>query len=188
MDSERLSRRQRGTAVVSYRQELRDAELMVIRSAESLAKAIDEHGPPPAEQHGLLRLSRANMRIALDDLDALRSQLDAPIVPSSDDDTSANAARMALPMVAGLRRKIVYAVAKHERYPVPGCTDDMLERITQRSHQSVSSARRSLVQMGWLRDSGQRENTRTGRGAVKWVLTGFGKDQVVTLALMKGSP
>ena len=114
---------------------------------------------------------------------ALRANLDAQVAPSSDDDTSANAARMALPMVGGLRRKIVYEVNRRMRWPIPGATVDQLCRALDRKHQSVSSAVNFLVDVGWLTKSEHRTNTSSGCAAANWVLTDFGKQQVVDLAL-----
>lgn len=51
-----------------------------------------------------------------------------------------------------------------------GCTDDELEQLIRRSHQSVSSARNALVADGWLYDSGDRRTNRSGRKAVVWAL------------------
>lgn len=165
---------------MSYRQDLRAAELAVIEAALPLAEAFRHSDGvhtffPTFEQVEILEAS-------LTRLSALRSQIDAPVTPSSDDDTSANAARAALPMVGGLRRRIVYEVSRRMRYPDGGATDDQLERLLNRKHASVSAARNFLVNAGWLRDSGQRRTTESGRPAVVWVLTDFGQTHVVNLA------
>lgn len=53
-----------------------------------------------------------------------------------------------------------------------GLTDDDLERLTGRAHQSVSAARNHLVKRGYVTDSGQRRKNRYGNPAVVWLWTG----------------
>lgn len=161
---------------MSYKQDLRDAELAVIRAADAYDRGVANRGS------GYALVEWHTLRGSLDTLRDLRVQLDAPVTPSSDGNTSADAARLALPMVEGLRRRVVYQISRCMRYPIPGATDDQLERAMNCSHQSLSSARRFLVQTGWLVDSGQRMKTRTGRNAKVWILTDFGRDNVVNLA------
>lgn len=167
---------------MSYRQDLRAAELEVIRSAEKVVGGtrhveVADYVGITFDADDLLVLKEH-----VTALQALRADLNAPTAPSSDDDTSANAARMALPMVGGLRRKIVYEVNRRMRWPIPGATVDQLCRVLDRKHQSVSSAVNFLRDTGWLVDSGQRTNTSSGRAAANWVLTDFGRDKVVDLA------
>ena len=65
------------------------------------------------------------------------------------------------------RRTLYDAVA---RAGARGMTDDELERLLGRSHQSVSAARNGLTSAGHLVDSGQRRDTRYGRPATVWVI------------------
>lgn len=53
-----------------------------------------------------------------------------------------------------------------------GLTDDDLEVLTNRAHQSVSAARNHLVKRGYVTDSGQRRKNRYNNDAVVWVWTG----------------
>lgn len=52
-----------------------------------------------------------------------------------------------------------------------GITDDELEELLGRTHQSVSAARNILVRKGLVTDSGLRRNTRSGNKAIVWTRT-----------------
>lgn len=51
---------------------------------------------------------------------------------------------------------------------VGGLTDDDLERLLGRAHQSVSATRNALVSDGYLADTGRTRPTRYGNAAVVW--------------------
>jgi hypothetical protein len=51
---------------------------------------------------------------------------------------------------------------------VGGLTDDDLERLLGRAHQSVSATRNALVADGYLADTGRVRTTRYGNPAVVW--------------------
>jgi hypothetical protein len=70
-----------------------------------------------------------------------------------------------------LRRDIVMAVREHG-----GLTDDDLERVLNRSHQSASGGRNALVRDGWLRDSGRTRVNRWGNEAIVWEYVPEGSD------------
>lgn len=53
-----------------------------------------------------------------------------------------------------------------------GATDDELERLLGRSHQSVSGARNTLVRKGYVVDSGERRKNSHGNMAIVWYYTG----------------
>ena len=53
-----------------------------------------------------------------------------------------------------------------------GATDDETEVALRRSHQSVSSARNTLVKRGYLVDSGYTRPNRYGNMAIRWTYTG----------------
>ena len=53
-----------------------------------------------------------------------------------------------------------------------GATDDDIEVTLRRSHQSVSSARNTLVKRGYLVDSGYTRPNRYGNMAIRWTYTG----------------
>jgi len=57
-----------------------------------------------------------------------------------------------------------------------GWTDDELEQALNRSHQSVSAARNTLMRRGYVVATDERRNTRWGNPAVVYVWTG--KDPV----------
>lgn len=53
-----------------------------------------------------------------------------------------------------------------------GHTDDELEELTGRTHQSVSATRNTLMRKGYVIDSGLRRKTRSGNPAIVYVWTG----------------
>lgn len=89
-------------------------------------------------------------------------------------DTSQAAAGLAVPVQYSARQQIIKLLAHLGEL---GLTDDQMETRLRRSHQTVSSARNWLVEAGWVRDSGQRRKTRSGRMAVVWMLTDTGVRQ-----------
>jgi hypothetical protein len=52
-----------------------------------------------------------------------------------------------------------------------GLTTDELEQIIDGSHQSVSPRVTELRNEGWIRDSGRKRKTRSGRSAIVWTAT-----------------
>jgi len=50
-----------------------------------------------------------------------------------------------------------------------GYTDDELEQELGWLHQTLSARRRELVQKGFVKDSGKKRPTRSGRGATVWM-------------------
>ena len=68
----------------------------------------------------------------------------------------------------GSRRKEQWTIIHHAG--ADGCTDDEVEQITGRSHQSVSATRNSLMEDGLVVDSGMRRKTRYGNDAIVWVV------------------
>lgn len=81
-------------------------------------------------------------------------------------DTSHEMAARRAPKEGTIRAQIMESIG---RLKDAGATDDDLEVILGRSHQSVSAARNSLVRDGWLRDSGERRKNRWGNRAIVWV-------------------
>lgn len=58
------------------------------------------------------------------------------------------------------------------KHPIVGFTDDQVEQMLGRSHQSVSAARNHLVKRGYLTNSGLTRKNRWGNDAVVWSYTG----------------
>jgi hypothetical protein len=90
--------------------------------------------------------------------------------------TSTAAAALTAPRAGSLRAEIVGLIAGARH----GLTDDELERITGRTHQSVSASRNGLAADGWVRALTDRgtpvtRTTRTGSDAQAWVLTQEGR-------------
>lgn len=71
--------------------------------------------------------------------------------------------RIAGPPIGRLRMIVFAALASQGT-----ATDDRLEQLTGRSHQSVSSARNWLVSAGYVADTGRLAATRTGHRATVW--------------------
>ena len=110
----------------------------------------------------------------LDDLEATPIVDEAGAFGPNSPDTSRTAAAMAKPRSGSVRRRIVdeIRISEARRDPwVGGLTDDELELITLRKHTTISAARNSLVEAGWLEDSSYRRDTTSGRPAIVWCLT-----------------
>lgn len=89
---------------------------------------------------------------------------EVPFVGGSD--TSEMAARML--ENPRTKRDRVYAVIV---YHAGGITDETIAARTGMQLNTVRPRRVELVQMGLVRDSGMRRNTRSKRAAVLWVAT-----------------
>ena len=156
---------------MTFRKDLRDAELAVITAAEAMFGDW-----PDALEHADFRHTTVHgkplgdMLRGLDAVRRLRSQLDADASPHSHSDTSANAANRMVPLAGSLRRSILIELYRRRNHPTPGASDDKLERALGRPHTSVSAARKFLYDTGWVVDSGARAETRAGREAIVWVL------------------
>lgn len=79
--------------------------------------------------------------------------------------TALDAARKALPKTGSRRHEVFRTIETAGEY---GVTDDELEKITGRSHQSVSATRNSLMKDGLIEDSGRRRRTQWGNEAIAW--------------------
>lgn len=96
---------------------------------------------------------------------------DAPtMAPMHSAPTSQAMREAALPRSGSLRATVVQLLLNH------GHTDDELERTLARSHQSVSAARYTLVQQGWVQPMTHdgvpvTRPTRAGNAAQVWTLT-----------------
>ena len=90
---------------------------------------------------------------------------DVPYVAGSD--TSEMAARMLENPRS--KRDQVYAVIVAQRSN--GITDETISAMTGMQLNTVRPRRVELVQMGLVKDSGLRRNTRSRRAAVLWVAT-----------------
>jgi hypothetical protein len=113
-----------------------------------------------AEQWGAL-LHAVNV---LRDLPALGIDQPRPAVRDDATDTSRSAARRIAPKHGSMRRTIYQLVNQRTL----GSTDRELEELTGWPHQTVSAARNSLVENGWLYDSGQRRRFLGSRESIVW--------------------
>lgn len=67
--------------------------------------------------------------------------------------------------------QVIGLYAPHHSAYTRGLTDDEMEFHLHRAHQSVSSARNTLVAKGLLYDSGETRKTRSGNNATVWKRT-----------------
>lgn len=77
--------------------------------------------------------------------------------------TALEAAAKVLPRTGSIRREVYDQIARRQ-----GLTDDELEQITMRSHQTVSAARNTLAGDRLIVDSGETRPTRYGNRAIVW--------------------
>lgn len=81
-------------------------------------------------------------------------------------ETALTAAAKAEPRSGTLRRAVFDTIAAAGS---TGATDDEIEQVLSRSHQSVSGARNTLMRDGLIADSGLRRPTRYANDAIAWV-------------------
>lgn len=86
--------------------------------------------------------------------------------PHVDSDTSIAAAASIASAAESIRAQVLQYVADSPA----GATDNELENALGLRHQTASPRRRELVLMGFLRDSGDRRKTDSGRGATVWCI------------------
>jgi hypothetical protein len=94
------------------------------------------------------------------------AQLTLPFVAGSD--TSRDAARSMDEHAAPCRR----AILAHIRDAPDGATCDEIEVALRMRHQNASARLRELSLGEWIRDSGERRPTRSGRRARVYVAVG----------------
>lgn len=90
----------------------------------------------------------------------------APYVRESE--TSLEAARSVLDSVGGMERFVLDYLRLHGE---GGATVDEIEVALNMLHQTAGARTRGLVLKGFVKDSGERRLTRSGRRAVVWVAT-----------------
>lgn len=86
-------------------------------------------------------------------------------------DTSIAAAKTKPSSAGSLRRRVVEAILARWKLYQAGMTTDQLEVQFKRSHQSVSSAVSDMESKGWIKDSGERRETRSRCKAIVYVPT-----------------
>lgn len=91
--------------------------------------------------------------------------------PAGAQDTTREAARLAVPLQKSARRRIIAHVYGQMHLGADGCTDDEIQRSLILTHQTESAARNHLMGTGWIEDSGHRRPTRGRRDAIVWRLT-----------------
>lgn len=108
------------------------------------------------------RLSKPEQR------DMFKPDIDRNVAPLGNlhPDTAAAAADRVFPRSGSRRRKIYDLILAQG-----GATDDEIEVHLGLSHQSASASRNTLMNDGWLADSGVRRKTRYGNDAIVWKAT-----------------
>ena len=89
-------------------------------------------------------------------------------IPYSNRTTSKGAAESVRGVRPCLVEKVFLAIRKGRGRGKPGATCDEVELSLVASHQSTSSAIRTLALHGRILDSRKRRKTRTGRPAIVW--------------------
>lgn len=103
--------------------------------------------------------------------DRPRPKVDRPVAPVGHaHPATATVAAAAARLRAGTRRKETYDAI--HRAGARGMTDDELETLLGRSHQSVSATRNTLMADGLIADSGHRRRTKWGNQAIVWTVAG----------------
>ena len=164
-------RREAERAVVRCALEARDAiyhSTLVaadrVRMAYEEGWIDDEEGrklSATAEQWGALLHAVTTLR----NLPTLAIDQPRPAVRDDATHTSRLAARRIAPK-QGSKRRVIYDQIALRSY---GMTDGELEALTRWPHQTVSAARNSLVENGWLYDSGERRTINGSRLGIVWM-------------------
>jgi len=94
-----------------------------------------------------------------------------PRVGHDHPETSHDAAESVRSSLGKLARAVYDEILIVHQASGSGLTVDQLEQILGRSHQSVSARVNELRDKHWVKDSGQRRKTRSGRQAIVWVPT-----------------
>lgn len=150
---------------MSHRRELTKAQANLI---EAVRRYIDESN---YETWSALLDARDEYERVAADLDAAGAASARP--------TSIAAGKSKLPAKGSLRRGIVTTLVATELEFGAGLTCDQLGvRLRAKHHGTVSSAVNFLEQTGWIRDSGETRDTRSGSPAIVWRPTQRAVDHV----------
>lgn len=99
------------------------------------------------------------------------AEVGQPAFSNNSTDTSAEAGASMRNLTGDLSLRCYDEIFISWHHGAIGLTVDQLEIQLSRSHQSVSARVNELRDKGWVRDSGQRRKTRSGRKAIVWTPT-----------------
>lgn len=148
----------------------REAERAVVRAATDAREAVLVALGIAAGEGILGHSYEEAIGVLISAIDALENlprpaiNAPSPAAMGRATDTSRIAARLVWPRHGTYRREVYELVAQRPQ----GATDEELELVLRRPHQTISSARNSLVEDGWLYDSGKRRPTLSNRPAIVW--------------------
>jgi hypothetical protein len=97
-------------------------------------------------------------------------ELDAPGAYAGGSETSQIAAGLSRLVQGSVRRAIIDELSVLPAIAI-GLADFELERRLKKPHQTVSSARNRLVELGWIVDSGHTREAPSGRPTALWSLS-----------------
>lgn len=86
-------------------------------------------------------------------------------------DTERAAARLVAPRTGTWRSRVLREIASC----LAGATDWELHKALGGNLYTVAPRRKELVEMGWIRDSGERRPTNNGASAIVWTMTDQGR-------------
>lgn len=138
---------------MTLRSDRRILELQIIDAARLLARRND------ADEH-IQRLQALIGKLDHLELEAASKALH----PAKGPITSQQAAE-SMTNIGPLAYKVLINIATTEH----GLTCDEIEKMMDGKHQTISARVNELRDKGWIKDSGQRRPTRSGRNAIVWI-------------------
>lgn len=141
----------------------RAAEIAIIDAAYSYVNA-PIYADMIKRERTLAEAVNAHREIGLDDTHQ-------PAFSNNSTDTSAAAGASVRGTLGKLAQQCFDEIEVVKGNGGAGLTVDQLEQLLNRSHQSVSARVNELRDKGWVRDSGFRRPTRSGRKAIVWIPT-----------------
>lgn len=163
---------------MSERSKRRDLEIAVIDAAVAWAAA---NRIPREEAEGSVIYTNGTLR------EAVRAYCEYGLAttgkprvglraPETSHDAAEWAKKFAVTDAGRVFREIYYVWRRNRAFaenrewgdPREGLTTDEVEEMLNRTHQSISARVNNLKEAGWIVDSGQKRETRSGAQAIVW--------------------